>query len=134
MDKYYSKKAKIVKSVYCFLLIPICLLFDTALNIDDNVVSIMLPVVIAGCLYTVPFWLSAAYMKKYRVTGSKKYISADALCCLVPSFFGALVTDFVMALIEKSDYSGITTIIFAVIFIIIFLVFSLAYALLCKNK
>ena len=135
MDKLYSKPLLVIKAIYCICLCPLNVLISSYITVEDAFIYLMLCAVPVGCLFTVPFWFSAVYLKKYIVTKIGKYVLLDALSCVVPAIFGVLFTEIVYTIIsETTVMAGIVTAIFTVIFIIVALVFWLIYLILSRQK
>lgn len=128
MNKLYSKSFLIVKAVFCVGLSPLYMIISSLLTVEDNFLYIIISAVPIGCLYTIPFWLSISYMRKFRVSGIAKYILYDAVYCLAPATLGVLFSEIVYSIVEKSFIaSGIVTLIFSAIFILVSLIFWLFY-------
>lgn len=135
MDKYYSKNSKIYKAVFSLMLAPLYMLLSYAINTDDGFLDIILSVIPIGCLYTVPFWISLAYIKKYRVERLGKYIALDALITLMPAIFGILFSEIIVTLINgTSSANGFSTVVFSSLYIIVSLIFWLLYFVFSKIK
>ncbi len=135
MDKLYSKNALIIKAVACILLSPLYMLTSSLLDIQNAFIYVMVSIVPIGCLYTIPFWMSVAYLKKYRVSSIKKYILLDFLSCFITSFLGVLCSEIVLTVITAdTSVAGLLTIIFAIIFLIISAIFWLIYLILARKK
>ena len=78
MDKLYSKTALLAKAVGCFVLTP---LFFAMISAIDSGVILLYFIILAvpiGCVYTIPFWLTLSFIRKYRVDEIKKYENAVA--------------------------------------------------------
>ncbi len=135
MDKIYSKSAMIGKAVYCCMITPICILLSSFLNVVNPLLYVIIALIPIGCLYTVPFWISTAYIKKYRVGKIGKYVIYDLISCFVPAFFGILFFEIIYTIIvENIIASGLLTIIFSIIFIIVSALFWIAYLIFSKRK
>ncbi len=131
MNKLYSKNALIIKAASCFMLSPLYLLIES-LSIFYMLAHL---VILVGCLYTIPFWLSASYLKKFRVKSIKKYILFDFLACYVPAFLGTLCTEVVYTIVTAdTSFAGIYTVIFSIIFLFISLLFWFLYVILSRKK
>ena len=83
MDRLYSKKANALKAVFCALLGLLFLAVNTLVEINVSFINVVVPVIIVACVYTVPFWFTLAYIKKYRVAGLGKAILYDFLFCFL---------------------------------------------------
>lgn len=135
MDKLFSKAALAVKAVYCALLAPLYLIVSSLISVTDSFLHIMLTVIPAGCLYTVPFWISVSYLHKYRVCGIKKYVLLDAVSCFLPAALASLVVEIIYSVtVEMSAVSGIVTLIFSMVYFVVTILFWLIYLLLYKIK
>lgn len=135
MDKLYSKPALAVKAVYCALLAPLYLIISSLISVTDNFLYILLTVVPVGCLYTVPFWMSAVYLHKYRVQSIKKYVLWDALTCFLPAVSASLLVDIIYSVtVDMSSASCIVTLIFSSVYFVVTILFWLIYLILCKRK
>ena len=135
MDKLYSKQILILKAVCCFLLAPLSALLSFLISVEDSFVYILLSVVPIGCLYTVPFWLTLTYMKKYRVSEIGKYIIYDSIVSLIPAIFGALTFEIIFTVVNgKTAANGFVTLIFGLIFLIVSLIFWLMYWIFSYKK
>ncbi len=135
MDKYYSKSFITAKAVGCLLLSPLFLLISSVLSIENVFVTIVLSVVPVGCLFTLPFWLTLNFIRKFRTSKIGKYILLDAVSCLIPAIFGVLFTEIVYTVINHSTFaSGILTVILTAIFILISLIFWLLYFVFSRVK
>ncbi len=128
MDKLYSKSALIIKIVFCALLSQLYLLISSLLSVEDNFLFILLVTVPIFCLYTVPFWVSLIYIKRFRVNKILKYITLDALCCLLPAFLSVVISEVIYTVAYNSTIgAGVITIIFTTVYVIISLIFWLFY-------
>ncbi|MBO5870490.1 MAG: hypothetical protein J6Q89_07055 [Clostridia bacterium] len=135
MDKLYSKQILILKAVCCFLLAPLSALLSFLISVEDGFMYILLSVVPIGCLYTVPFWASLAYIKKYLVAKIGKYAIYDSITCLIPAIFGALAFEIIFVVINgKTAANGFVTLIFSTIFLIVSLIFWLMYWIFSYKK
>jgi len=134
MDKLYSKKALFIKSIGCLLLGPIYYVLALITGNDDIFLDIVVSILPVGCLYTIPFWFTLSYIKKYRSTGVKRAILFDFLCCFIPAFGGMLICEYVSILINgKGVADGFITLVFGTIFISISLLFWLFYRIAHKK-
>lgn len=135
MDKLYSKIALFIKAAFCLLVAPLCLILADYSAVGDGFSFVVLTVLTVGCFYTIPFWTSVFYLKKFRVKGIRKFVLWDALVCLIPAVIGILSYDFAYTLINGTTVaSGIVSLIFIVVFLLITLVFWLFYFVLSKIK
>lgn len=135
MDKLYSKTALAVKAVYCALLAPLYLIISTLISVTDSFLYVLLTVIPAGCLYTVPFWISVTYLHKYRVCGIKKYVLFDAVSCFLPAVLASLFVEIIYSVtVDMSAVSGIVTLIFTMVYFAVTILFWLVYLLLYKRK
>ena len=135
MDKLYSKQILILKAVCCFLLAPLSALLSFLISVDDSFVYILLSIVPIGCLYTIPFWATLSFVKKYRVARIGQYIVFDAVVCLIPAVFGALTFEIIFTVINgKTVSSGFVTLVFSFIFIIASAIFWLMYWIFSYKK
>ena len=135
IEKVYSKSAIIIKVIFSLMLAPMYVLFSSFMNIEDGFLHIILSVVPIACLYTLPYWVSLVYIKKYPSPSIGKYILFDSVSCLIPAFFGILITEIIITVINgKTLADGITTLIFTVIFAVISLIFWLLYFIFSKMK
>jgi len=117
------------------LLSPLYMLTSSLLDIQNAYIYVMVSIVPIGCLYTIPFWMSAAYLKKYRVSSIKKYILLDFLSCFITAFLGVLCSEIVLTVVTAdTSVAGLLTIIFAIIFLIISALFWLIYLILARKK
>ena len=135
IEKVYSKSAIIIKVIFSLMLAPMYVLFSSFMNIEDGFLYIILSVVPIACLYTLPYWVSLVYIKKYPSPSIGKYILFDFVSCLIPAFFGILIAEIIITVINgKTLADGITTLIFTVIFAVISLIFWLLYFIFSKMK
>lgn len=135
MDKLYSKSAMIGKAVYSTLITPACILISSFFNVTNPLLYIIIALIPIGCLYTIPFWISASYIRKYRVGKIGKYVIYDLISCFIPAFFGILFFEIIYTIIvENIIASGLLTIIFSIIFIIVSALFWIAYLIFSKRK
>lgn len=135
MDKLYSKKALIIKAAFSFLVAPLCLILTDFSSVVDGFSFVILTVLTIGCFYTLPFWTSVFYLKKFRVKSIKMLVLWDSVACFVPAVIGILSFDFAYTLINGVNIaSGIVSLIFISVFLIITLVFWACYLVLSKIK
>lgn len=135
MDKLYSKQALMVKAVFCVMLAPLYTLIAQLVSVEDGFLYIFLSTVPVGCLFTIPFWFSLLYLKKYRVNRIGKYILLDFFICVLPAIFGILISEIFVSIIEgKTMADGIATAIFSTIFMLISLLFWLIYFIFSRKK
>lgn len=81
-----------------------------------------------ACIYTIPFWISLSYIKKYRVYKIGKYAVIDMFSITIPSFMGVLISEVIYILSNgKGPLDGIVTAMLSIIFILIALVFWFMY-------
>ncbi len=117
------------------MLAPLYILLSYAINTEDGFLDIILSVIPIGCLYTVPFWISLGYIKKYRVEKPGKYIALDALVCLLPAIFGILFSEIIVTLVNGSTAAdGFATVIFSALYLIVSLLFWLLYFVFSRIK
>ena len=89
----------------------------------------------AGCLFTIPFWISLKHIKKYRVTKLGRYILYDFAFCLIPAILSVLFLDIVSSVaIQDIASGGMTTILFSLIYTVIALIFWAMYLLFSRKK
>ncbi|MBE6691778.1 MAG: hypothetical protein E7586_00395 [Ruminococcaceae bacterium] len=130
MDKLYSKAALITKAVFCVCLSPLYMLLSALLTIEDGFLYLVFSIVPVVCLYTIPFWITLIFIKKYPVVKIGKYALFDCLCCFAPAVLGMVLADVAYTVAwGATNVSGIMTLIFVVIYLIITLVFVLLYFL-----
>jgi hypothetical protein len=135
MDKLYSKTSLIIKAAFCLLIAPLCLVLADFSSVEDGFSFVVLTVLTVGCFFTLPFWTSAYYLKKYRTKSIKPFILWDAVVCLLPAVIGILSYDFAYTLINGTSLaSGVVSLIFISVFVLITLVFWLFYFVLSKIK
>ncbi len=135
MDRLYSKSALIIKAAFCVILAPLYMLLSNLLYIEDGFLFILVTVIPIGCLFTLPFWLTAFHLLKYRVKKIGRFILLDAAVCLAPALISTVFCELVYVLINgKTAADGILTIIFASIFFIISLIFWLLYFISSRIK
>ena len=135
MNKLYSKIALIIKAAFCFLIAPLCLILTDFSSVVDGFSFVILTVLTVGCFYTLPFWLTARYLKKYRSNSLRPFLLWDVVVCLIPAIIGILSYDFAYTLINGSNIaSGMVSLIFISVFVLITLVFWLFYFVLSKIK
>ncbi len=128
MDKYYSKAALTVKAVFCVCLSLLYMLLSALLNIEDGFLYLIASIFPVVCLYTVPYWVSLTYIKKYPVIKIGKYALLDALSCFVPAALSIVFIDIAYTVAYGvSNSSGMMSLIFIVIYLLITLVFSCLY-------
>lgn len=130
MDRLYSKQILIIKAVFCFLLSPLYSIFSSLIYTDNVFLYIVLSFMPIACIFTVPFWITLNYIKKYRVFKISKYVILDFVSVIAPSFMGVLISEvFYIVSNGRSNFDGIVTVMFSFIFIIIAVVFWLLYYL-----
>ncbi len=135
IEKIYSKSAIIIKVIFSLMLAPMYVLFSSLMNIEDGFMYIILSVVPIACLYTLPYWVSLVYIKKYQSKAIGTYVFFDSVSCLLPAFSGILITEIIITVVNgKTLADGITTLIFTSIFVIISLIFWLLYFIFGKMK
>ena len=126
--KLYSKRSLVIKAIFCLMLAPIYMLASSLVNIDDAFIFTVVGIVPIGCLYTIPFWFTAVYLKKYRCDSLKKILLYDFISCVCPAFFGMLFSEIIYTIVNGTSFvDGIVTVIFAFVFLIITLVFWISY-------
>ena len=131
MDKLYSKNALIIKAVSCFMLSPLYALIES-LSIFYVLTHL---IILVGSLYTIPFWLSASYLKKYRVRSIGRYVWLDFVACYFSAFLGALFTEVIYTIFTgDTSFAGIYTLIFAMLLLAISLIFWVVYFVLSRKK
>lgn len=134
MDKLYSKKALLLKATYCFCL-PLLHQVLTAGAFGASVTWLFWSFVLIGSLYTVPFWLSLQYLKRYRVSGVVRYILFDLGCCFAPAFASALLYECVVHMfVEASSQNGLYTLLIFFILLSVSGVFWLLYKIAGKHS
>ena len=117
-----------IKAVCCAMLGPVYVALNAIIEIAHMFLNVAVPVLIIACLYTVPFWLTLAQIKKYRVTGIKKPIKFDALFCAIPAIAGVIFTEIATVLFSgRGAADGFITVVFAVVFLIISAAFWALY-------
>lgn len=135
MDKLYSKQSLIIKAVCCFLLAPLYALLSSLIIVENSFIYILASVVPICSLFTVPFWLSLMFIKKYRVAKIVVFIAYDFAVCVLPAMFGVLFYEIIFSIINgKSVADGFVTLIFTAIFIIIAILFWFLYYLFSYKK
>lgn len=134
MDRLYSRQSLIVKCVYCAFLPILTALVAAVTEIEDSFLYIVFSLLPLGCLYTVPFWLSLRILKKYRVSGLKRFLLLDALTCFVPVLLSSVLAETVTFLVTKEMQGlGITTLCVTVICLLVTLVFWCLYFAFYKS-
>ncbi len=117
------------------MLSPLCILVSSMLDIQNPFMYVMTSLVPIGCLYTIPFWMSVSYFKKYRISSIKKYILMDLISCYLAATVGVLFSEIVYTVITRdTSVAGILTVIFSIIFLNISAIFWLMYFVLSRNK
>ena len=136
MDKIYSKQILIIKAVFCFLLSPLYSIFSYLINVDNVYIYVILSLMPIACIYTIPFWISLSYIKKYRVCKVRRYAYMDFVSVTLPSFAGVLTSEIVYIVSNgKSVLDGIVTLMLSMIFILIAFAFWIMYYIFSyKNK
>ena len=135
MDKLYSKASLFVKAAVCFMLTPLFFAITYALNSELLLFYFILSAIPVGCLYTIPFWISVSFVRKYKVGNIKRYIFLDIISCYLPAVFGSLVTEVIDSVIRQStEMAGLITVMFSIILLLITLIFWLMYLLYSRNK
>lgn len=128
MDKLYSRSSLVIKAVYCILLSPLLTLLSQVISYESVFVYVIATILPIACLYTVPFWLSLAHIKKYRVSGIRKFVLYDSAFCIAPGILGILFTEIINSIVSGKSYSdGFLTIIVSIIFILIAVIFWIMY-------
>ncbi len=136
MERLYSKRALIIKAVFCILLSPLYVIISSLINIENVFIYVIISAIPTACLYTIPFWLSLHYIIEYRIAGKiGKYILLDLGVCFAPAVLGILFSEVIYTVANKStDAAGIITVIFSAIFIITTLIFWLFYFVFSRKK
>ena len=128
MDKLYSKQILIIKAVFCFLLSPLYSIFSYLIEVENAFLYVVLSLMPIACVYTIPFWVTLTFIKKYRVSKISKYAIIDLLSVTVPSFLGVLTSEVIYIISNgTSQLDGIVTLMLSAVFILIALVFWLLY-------
>ena len=128
MDKFYSKAALITKAVLCVCLSPLYMLISALLTIQDGFLYLVCSIVPVVCLYTVPYWISLVYIKKYPVAKIGKYAIFDLIFCLIPAILSIVLSDVAYIIAYgNSDIYGIMSLIFIAIYFIVTAIFILLY-------
>jgi hypothetical protein len=88
-----------------------------------------------ACMFTLPFWLTLVYVRKYPTGSIVKCVVLDATCNILPAFLAILLSEVIMAIaVEKTTAHGMITLIFLVLFLLIALLFWLLYFVFSKQK
>ena len=120
MDRLYSKQILIIKAVFCFLLSPLYSIFSSLIYTDNVFLYTVLSFMPIACIFTVPFWITLNYIKKYRVFKISKYVILDFVSVIAPSFMGVLISEvFYIVSNGRSNFDGIVTVMFSFIFILL---------------
>jgi hypothetical protein len=128
MDKLYSKQILIIKAVFCFLLSPLYSIFSYLIEVENAFLYVVLSLMPIACVYTIPFWVTLTFIKKYRVSKISKYAIIDLLSVTVPSFMGVLTSEVIYIISNgTSQLDGIVTLMLSAVFVLIALVFWLLY-------
>ena len=128
MDKLYSKQILIIKAVFCFLLSPLYSIFSYLIEVENAFLYVVLSLMPIACVYTIPFWVTLTFIKKYRVSKISKYAIIDLLSVMVPSFMGVLTSEVIYIISNgTSQLDGIVTLMLSAVFVLIALVFWLLY-------
>ena len=128
MDKLYSKQILIIKAVFCFLLSPLYSIFSYLIEVENAFLYVVLSLMPIACVYTIPFWITLTFIKKYRVSKISKYAIIDLLSVTVPSFMGVLTSEVIYIISNgTSQLDGIVTLMLSAVFVLIALVFWLLY-------
>lgn len=128
MDKLYSKQILIIKAVFCFLLSPLYSIFSYLIEVENAFLYVVLSLMPIACVYTIPFWVTLTFIKKYRVSKISKYAIIDLLSVTVPSFMGVLISEVINIISNgTSQLDGIVTLMLSAVFVLIALVFWLLY-------
>ncbi|MBQ3002445.1 MAG: hypothetical protein IJD82_01810 [Clostridia bacterium] len=131
MDKYYSKKALILKAVYCFCL-PLFHQLVTAHNV--SLLWGFGSFVLIGCMYTVPMWISLIYMHRYPTYRIGRYVLFDLLFCFTPAVLGSIVYEIASQFAYASALNGFYTLLLFFIFLSVSGVFWLLYMLVGRHN
>ncbi len=135
MNKLYSKTSLIIKAAFCLLIAPLCLVLTDFSKIDDGFSFVVLTVLTTGCFYTIPFWATVIYLKRFRVKRIKHFILWDMVVCLLPAIIGILIYDYSYTLINGTNLAtGIISLIYISVFILIAVIFWILYFILFKIK
>ena len=128
MDKLYSKQILIIKAVFCFLLSPLYSIFSYLIEVENAFLYVVLSLMPIACVYTIPFWVTLTFIKKYRVSKISKYAIIDLLSVTVPSFMCVLTSEVIYIISNgTSQLDGIVTLMLSAVFVLIALVFWLLY-------
>ncbi|OGO93235.1 MAG: hypothetical protein A2Y17_02600 [Clostridiales bacterium GWF2_38_85] len=133
-SKHKSINKTVIIKVIIAALIPILTfifldLFDYTLNIFALVLCF------TGILFTIPFYITLAKIKKSPLEPIGKYVLFDFIEVTSVSILTSLVCDLVNVVrYGMKDFSGITTLLLGLIFIIINAVFAVIYKITMQKK
>ena len=117
------------------MLSPLYMLITSVITEEDSFIYIILSAMPIGCLYTIPFWFSLTYIRKYYVEAIGKCILWDMAVCLVPAVLGILLSEIVYTVVSSSIVAaGVVTLIFGLIFVLISLIFLLLYYIFSRVR
>ncbi len=133
MDKYYSKKALVLKVAYCFCL-PLLHQLLTA-GESTSLLWLFFSFVLIGSLYTVPMWFSLNYLRRYRVCGIGRYVLYDLVTCFAPAVLSSVIYEIsVQLFVQSSSQNGLYTLLIFFILLSVSGVFWLLYLLAGRHS
>ena len=135
MDKLYSRKAKVIKIIYCAFLPVLTVIISHICKIENGVMYLTACLIPSGCLYTVPFWMTVLKLKKIRAEKISPFVLTDLLTCAVPTVLSSVITEIISALVAgEKEGAGIMTLAVIMLVIVISLLFWLLYYLFSRKN
>ena len=129
LKRLYGRRALLLKGTYCFFL-PLLHVLVTSGPLSDSLPWLFASTVLLGCLYTLPFWLTASAIRKAeKPLRLFRFFGLDAGTCLLPASVSALVYETVLHLSGSgSSLDGLYTLLLFFILLPVSGLFWLLYA------
>ena len=128
-----NKQMIIAKAIFAGI-IPILTFFSLEL-LDYQLNMFAIGLFGAGLLFTIPFYLTLAKIKKSPPEPVAKYIIIDFITITFVAVLSSLACDLVNIIrFGMQDFSGITTLLLSLIFLLINIVFAIMYTITMKKK
>lgn len=127
----------ITRAVYTALVVIITFIVLENVSYAFNAFGYVLILVSSGVLFTLPFFMTVAKIKKGNDNTSSvwAYIIKDFLCVTIVGIFTSLIFDLINAFrFALTDYTGITTMLLSLIYLIINICFIPVYFVVYKKR
>ncbi len=133
MEKLYSKKYLIAKASFCFVL-PLAHQLFTSGSLVLSLEWLFLSVVLMGCLYTIPFWMTVSFLYRHHVSGIGRYILLDLGTCFAPAVISSILYEAYSLMAHPSVLTGMYTLLISIILLLISGIFWLLYKIVGKHN